>query len=181
MALSRMLKECSNCHQKLPETSFSRNSAGALLSRCRQCRSKLEAKRKKRKKDSRLDAIETDAVDLFCKTARMGGTNIPHSAELIEILMEYFGGVRGFGNVFMKQYYDSPPGGSHRTKMLAAMVSLVSHNSAMGGAKKPLALWSEDELEDELRQRLLETAMTLTPHTLVLEHEKTPEESPDST
>jgi predicted Ser/Thr protein kinase len=32
----------------------------------------------------------------------------------------------------------------------------------MGGAKKPLTAWSEEELEDELRQRILEAATTIT-------------------
>lgn len=155
------MKTCIACKQNLPETSYHRAKDGRLHTKCKTCRSTYERKRRKRKKDTRLDAIEQDAVDVFCKAARMGGSNIPHSAEMIEVLLEYFGGVRGFGNVFMKQYYDSPPGGAHRTRMLETLVRLVSTNTALGGAKKPLSMWSEDELEDELRQRLLETAITL--------------------
>jgi hypothetical protein len=76
--------------------------------------------------------------------------------------MEYFGGVRGFANCYMKQLFDSPSGGAFRTKMLDTVVRLVSANTAMGGAKKPLTAWSEEELEDELRQRILEAATTIT-------------------
>ncbi|NDE18490.1 hypothetical protein EBZ80_26650 [bacterium] len=156
-----MKKTCIECKQELPETSFHRSADGRMHPKCKTCRSSYERKRRKKKKDSRLDAIEQDAVDVFCKAARLGGSTIPHSAELIEVLLEYFGGVRGFGNVFMKQYYDSPPGGAHRTKMLETLVRLVNANTAMGGAKKPLSVWTEDELEEELRQRLMETAITL--------------------
>jgi hypothetical protein len=46
--------------------------------------------------------------------------------------------------------------------MLDTVVRLVSANTAMGGAKKPLTAWSEEELEDELRQRILEAATTIT-------------------
>lgn len=155
------MKVCASCKAELPDTSFHRAQDGRILSKCKTCKANYERKRRKRKKDTRLDAIEQDAVDVFCRAARMGGSNIPHSAELIEVLLEYFGGVRGFGNVFMKQFYDSPPGGAHRTKMLETLVRLVSTNTALGGAKKPLSMWSEDELEDELRQRLMETAITL--------------------
>jgi hypothetical protein len=101
-------------------------------------------------------------VDLFIASARIGGANIPHSSELLEVLMEYFGGVRGFANCYMKQLFDSPSGGAFRTKMLDTVVRLVSANTAMGGAKKPLTAWSEEELEDELRARILEAATTIT-------------------
>jgi hypothetical protein len=46
--------------------------------------------------------------------------------------------------------------------MLDTVVRLVSANTAMGGAKKPLTAWSEEELEDELRQRIIEAATTIT-------------------
>lgn len=154
-------KTCIKCHQELPRTSFHVAADGRRHSQCKKCRSDYERKRRKRKKDERLDQIEADAVDAFCRVARTGGANIPHAAELLETLLEYTGGVRGFANLFMKQYYDSPPGGAHRTKQLETIVRLVSTNTALGGAKKPLALWSEEELEDELRERLMETAITL--------------------
>ena len=75
--------------------------------------------------------------------------------------MEYFGGVRGFANAFMKQFYDSPVGGAFRTKMLDSVVRLVKDNTAMGGSKKPLELMSEEELEAELRRQVLEAALTI--------------------
>jgi len=125
------------------------------------CRRKHENGRRQKKREQRLKEIEKGAVDTFIASARIGGANIPHSSELLEVLMEYCGGVRGFANIYMKQFYDAAPGGAFRTKMLDTMVRLTSANTAMGGAKKPLELWSEDELEDELRQRLLEAAYTI--------------------
>jgi len=98
---------------------------------------------------------------MFIASARIGGANVPHSSELLEVLMEYCGGVRGFANIYMKQFYDAAPGGAFRTKMLDTMVRLASANTAMGGAKKPLTLWSEEELETELHERLMEAAFTI--------------------
>jgi hypothetical protein len=43
--------------------------------------------------------------------------------------------------------------------MLDSVVRLVVGNTAMGGAKKPLELMSEEELEAELRRQVLEAAM----------------------
>ncbi len=93
--------------------------------------------------------------------ARVGGANIPHPSEMLEVLMSYFGGVAGFANVYMKQYFDAPPGGAFRTKLLDTIVRLTSSNTAMGGAKKPLTLWSDEELDEELTKRLTEAAKIL--------------------
>lgn len=155
-------KACVECGVSYPATvaNFHKSKDG-FHSRCRQCRNKRERQKHKKKRNSKLVEIERGAVDLFIASARLGGANIPHSSELLEVLMEYFGGVRGFANAYMKQYYDSPVGGAFRTKMLDSLVRLVVGNTAMGGAKKPLELMSEAELEAELRRQVLEAAMTL--------------------
>jgi hypothetical protein len=157
-----MSKTCIQCKKSFPETTehFHKSKDG-FHSRCKACRRKHENGRRQKKREQRLKEIEKGAVDTFIASARIGGANIPHSSELLEVLMEYCGGVRGFANIYMKQFYDAAPGGAFRTKMLDTMVRLTSANTAMGGAKKPLELWSEDELEDELRQRLLEAAYTI--------------------
>lgn len=157
-----MQKNCIQCKKSLPATEeFFHKSKDGLHSRCKKCRSKHEKERRGRKVAKKLEGLERGAVDLFLASAKMGGANVPHCSELLEVVMEYFGGVRGFANAFMKQFYDSPAGGAFRTKQIETVVRLVSQNTAMGGAKKPLELWTEDELEDELRQRLIETAITL--------------------
>jgi hypothetical protein len=123
---------------------------------CRLCRSKKRAAardRKKVKQQNELEQIEAGGVDLFLKSISKGGSNIPHSAELIEKVFEYFGGVSGFSAVVVKQYWDSKPGSSARNRLLETMCRLVSKNVEQGGARKPLSLWSEEELEQELDSR----------------------------
>ena len=155
-------KTCVECGTSYPATTANfHKSKDGFHSRCRQCRNKQERQKNKKKRNGKLAEIEKGAVDLFIASARLGGASIPHSSELLEVLMEYFGGVRGFANAYMKQYYDSPVGGAFRTKMLDSVVRLVVGNTAMGGAKKPLELMSEDELEAELRRQVLEAAMTM--------------------
>ena len=155
-------KACVECGVSYPATvaNFHKSKDG-FHSRCRQCRNKQERQKNKKKRNGKLAEIEKGAVDLFIASARLGGASIPHSSELLEVLMDYFGGVRGFANAYMKQYYDSPVGGAFRTKMLDSVMRLVVGNTAMGGAKKPLELMSEDELEAELRRQVLEAAMTM--------------------
>jgi len=155
-------KVCVGCGRSLPATTANfHKSKDGLHSHCRRCRNKKFRNERKTKRNKKLEEIERGAVDLFTSAARIGGANIPHSSELLEVLMEYFGGVRGFANAYMKQYYDAPVGGAFRTKMLDSLVRLVVGNTAMGGAKKPLELMSEEELEAELRRQVLEAAMTM--------------------
>lgn len=155
-------KTCIQCGKTFPANSkFFHKSKDGFHARCRLCRNTREQAARKKKRNKKLDQIERGAVDLFVSAARIGGANIPHSAELLECIMEYCGGVRGFANLFMKQYYDSPVGGAFRTKMLDGVQKLVQSNTAIGGAKKPLELMTEDELEAELRRQVLEAAMSM--------------------
>lgn len=160
--MSEDSKVCIQCGTSFPATNrYWHKSKDGFHARCRNCRNTREKESRKKKRNKKLDQMERGAVDLFVAAARIGGANIPHSAELLETLMEYFGGVRGFSNAFMKQYYDSPIGGAFRTKMLDSVVRLVTNNTAMGGAKKPLELMSEEELEAELRKQVIEAAMNM--------------------
>jgi len=167
---------------ELCEKNFHKSKDG-FHSRCKRCRNKNERNARKKLANGKMDEIEKGAINTFIAAARVGGANIPHSSELLECLMTYFGGVLGFSNAFMKQYFDAPAGGAFRTKMLDVIVRLTSTNTAMGGAKKPLTHWSEDELEDELRERLMEAAITIraTPVTHIGHEEPTSAEAPKDT
>ena len=155
-------RACVKCGTSFPATSeYFHRSKDGLHARCRKCRNKSVKEGRSKRRNKKLDEIERGAVKTFIAAARVGGANIPHSSELLECMMEYFGGVRGFANAWMKQFYDSPAGGAFRTKMLDSTMRLVVGNTAMGGAKKPLELMSEEELEAELRRQVLEAAMNL--------------------
>jgi DNA-directed RNA polymerase subunit RPC12/RpoP len=159
---------CIDCGKVYPATNdYFHKSKDGLHPRCKQCRNKKIRKARKSRTTKRLDEIERGALDVFVGAARIGGANIPHSSELLEVLMEYFGGVRGFANCYMKQFYDSTPGGAFRTKMLEGVMRLVTTNTAMGGAKKPLELMTEEELEAELRRQVLEAATAVQAVTVV--------------
>ena len=116
----------------------------------------------RRKKDEKLVAreertlagIEEQARRLFTRGASRGGENVPHVSEVLERVMSLFGGSGGFASMLVKQYYDAPPGSATRTKMLEAITKLTVQTSEMGASKKPLELWTDDELEEELDKRL---------------------------
>lgn len=149
-------KLCIDCGGQFPLSPdhWRKRKDGRWDTRCLICRAKVNRGKRAKQKEKDSSAIERGAVNTFLEAARQGGENIPHSSELLERLMEYFGGTSGFSALLVKQYFDSAPGGATRTKMLDSLVRLVVKNTDMGGAKKPLGQWTDDELELELDGRL---------------------------
>lgn len=155
---------CSKCGNSYPldKQHFgwkARDGKGYFTQDCLACRKQgrlASNERRRAKRDKALRKIEEAGVELFCGTAVIGGSNIPHSAEVIERVFQYFGGVAGFSAVVVKQYWDSPAGGTARNRLIETLCRLVTKNVDSGGAKKPLSLWTEEELEQELNRRFEE-------------------------
>lgn len=153
--------ECGTVHQDTPEH-FPVFRKSRLM--CLACVAKRRKARQAQKNESRarqMAKIESKAVDTLLAASRQGGATIPHSAELLEQLMDYFGGTAGFSSVLLKQYFDAKPGSSARTKMLEMVTRLVTTNAEQGGSKKPLTFWTEEELNAEMEQRLVEAASSI--------------------
>lgn len=147
-------KNCTLCQKPFPATPefFHRKQSGELRGECKACRNQKKRDQGQVKADERLDDIEKGAIEHFIATARRGGGNVPHTREMLEVGMEYFGGARGFMNMFMKNLLDAPSGGAYRTKMLMAWLGLITANTSLGGATKPLEAMTEEELEAEIRR-----------------------------
>jgi hypothetical protein len=150
-------RQCEECKNVLPLTLkfFPRvpGTQDALQFVCRKCkRAKLQQKK--------LQRIESGAIDAYISHLTKGGSNIPHTAELLESIMVYFGGSNGFASLLMKQYFESKPGSRIRNSILEMVVRLASKNTEQGGAKKPLALHTEEELEGEINKRLEQAVLT---------------------
>lgn len=153
-------RTCNKCGKEYP---LEKAYFPKLETTCRLCcraAHREVAKRKNARRKKALDRIEAAGIDLYSSLATEGGSNIPHSAEVLERLFQYFGGVAGFSSVVVKQYWDSPPGGTARNRLIETIVRLVSKNVEQGGAKKPLTLWTEAELEAELEQRFQQALTT---------------------
>lgn len=144
-------RQCDTCSRVLPldrkHFPGMLGTAHAFQMTCRKCK-------KAKKRQQQLDKIENAAVDAFVAKTVSGGSNIPHTAELLEGIMHYFGGANGFASIVMKQYFESPPGSRTRSGILEMVVRLASKNTEQGGARKPIQLYSEDELEQEINKRL---------------------------
>ena len=121
---------------------------------CPECRRTEAQKKVVKREEKTLDRIEQEAARLFTRGASRGGENVPHVSEVLERVMSLFGGSGGFASMLVKQYFDAAPGSATRTKMLEAVTKLTVQTSEMGASKKPLELWTDDELEEELDKRL---------------------------
>jgi hypothetical protein len=150
-------KTCTDCGQTFPVSKdhFRVKKDGSWDVRCLMCRARANRGKKLKQKQRDMKAIEDGALNTFTAAARRGGENIPHSSEVLEHLMQYFGGAAGFAAMMVKQYFDSPPGGNHRTKIAENIVRLVTKNTELGGAKK----WTDEEIEAELDARLRRIAV----------------------
>ena len=150
-------RQCEGCSKNKPKTPkyFPRvpGTQDTYQSLCLKCK-------KSKVRQARLAKIETAAIDTFSKSVLRGGSNIPHTAELLESIMHYFGGANGFSSLLMKQYFESPPGSRIRNSILELVVRLASKNTEQGGAKKPIDLYTEEELEGEINKRLEQAVVT---------------------
>lgn len=148
-------RQCVSCQRVKPLTPkhFRRYGGenGDFKTTCKSCEQKAQSAR-------RMDRIERKAVDHMLASVAIGGSNIPHTAELLESIMHYFGGANGFASMLLKQYFESPPGSRIRTSVLEMIVRLASKNTEQGGAKKPIQLYSEEELEQEIDNRIRQVA-----------------------
>ena len=160
------MKTCEECGDQRDDTPINFPTYKRRRQKCLACVVKLRrqaAEVKAEKRARQMARLETAAVDVMLK-ASSGGTNIPHSAELLEHTMMCFGGVAGFSKILMKQYFDSKAGSPQRVKLLDMITKLVTTNAEQGGAKKPLQFWSEEELEGELDARLAQAVQGFIPN-----------------
>lgn len=147
----RPIKQCAQCDRVLPANKKHfvcvPGCTTSFQSICRKCRAA-------NKRKAELAKIESKAVDTFVKRTISGGANIPHTAELLEAMMTNFGGVNGFASLAMKQYWDAAPGSRIRSQTLEMVTKLATQNTEQGGARKPISLYTEEELEAEIEQRI---------------------------
>jgi hypothetical protein len=167
-------RQCDNCKQVKPLNSkhFPRivGTQHNFQWICRPCKVKV-------KQQAKMELMERKAIGTYLSRTVSGGSNIPHTAELLEGIMHYFGGANGFASLVMKQYFESAPGSRMRNSLLEMVVRLASKNTEQGGAKKPIDLYSEEELEKEIDNRLRQAVLTYGN----VRHIDVQKEEPDST
>jgi hypothetical protein len=81
-----------------------------------------------------------------------GGSNCPHSAELMEKVVSLLGGVNGFAKILVAELFSAPPGSQMRQRALAGLLKLTTDVTASGAAKVPKHLMDDEDIDRELER-----------------------------
>lgn len=119
---------------------------------CKSCTKALMQKKK-------LERLEANACGDFLKKASRGGSEIPHTSEMLESIMHLLGGSHGFASALISQYHAAPAGGRIRTQILEMVAKLANQVAESGATRAPIALMSDSELEAELNKRIEESVI----------------------
>lgn len=120
---------------------------------CKSCTKALMQKKK-------LERLEANACGDFLKKAGRGGSEIPHTSEMLESIMNLLGGSHGFATALISQYHAAPAGGRIRTQILEMVAKLTQKVAESGATRAPIALMSDEELEQELEKRIEESVIS---------------------
>ena len=172
-------KVCEKCGGTFPVEQFGRTEAGNPTRWCSPCRQERQADRAIKRQEKTLDDIEKAALQVFTRGAATGGENVPHVSELLERTIQLFGGSSGFASAIVKQFFDAAPGSATRTKLLETITKLTVNVSEQGASKKPLELWTDEELEAELDQRLEKIASSFRVVEATSERIAAPDDEPE--
>ena len=120
---------------------------------CKQCYKLVRHKQK-------VESTSRRAAESFMQApvVRRGGSNIPHSTELLESIYTLFGGVNGLANELAHTYHSAPSGGRIRTSILESVVRLTNNVAESGAVQKPVSLMTDAELEERLAQKIATAA-----------------------
>lgn len=150
-------RTCEACGVPKALKSFRQSKAGVHDYICRGCRQKLKQKQK-------LEKLESRACENFLTRANdspSGGSNIPHTSEMLESIMTLFGGTQGFASMLASQYHAAPAGGRIRNSILEMVTRLTVKVAESGATRAPVSLMSDEELEVEINKRLESAVLTV--------------------
>lgn len=98
-----------------------------------------------------------------------GGSNCPHSAELMEKVVTLLGGVNGFAKILVAEVFAAPPGSQMRQRALTSLLKLNIDVTASGATKVPKHLMSDEDIEAEMN-RLMDRRLGIAQGTVIEGH-----------
>lgn len=130
---------------------------------CKACRSEQGVLQESAAAMKQLEHIDK-AILRRLANARPGGPNVPHSADLLERIYTIIGGANGMATLLMKTFLQAAPGSPTQQKILAQIMALTHQNTEVGGAKKPVDMLTDEELDAEI-DRLVQAKSMPVPQT----------------
>jgi hypothetical protein len=150
------MKCCGKCGLELPQNGdhFDRDQSkpDGFKNWCKKCRAEKRKAAELSRAASVLETLNKTMIAAIIES-RPGGTNIPHQAEMYQILMSMLGGVQGWGMHWMAQYVAAAPGSQTRERMLGQMQKMAAAVSDSNKVSMPAELMSDADLDLELKKR----------------------------
>jgi len=159
-------RRCGTCRNLFPLTSanFHKDSKGDLGFKniCKKCRTTAAKAADDRQLIANAKELEKEAEDIvgaansFLKVTSSAAAknSVPHLAELYEQMMYVFGGSEGMASRYKETFEAAPEGGSVRRGILDTVLKTGERVSEMGVAQVPTELISDDDLTNEIQNRL---------------------------
>lgn len=154
-----LYRQCIKCLQnKVLETSFHRDPHGAdgYRSDCIECRKKERELAELEKRASLTTAlIDKQGLDALEKLInRPGGSDVPGAAEILEIIIEGFGGPVGYIRAQLADYHAARPGSRERLKFHEQVNRMMLYVDRETGPKRDLTKVDTTDLENMLKTAL---------------------------
>lgn len=141
-------REYGGCEKWYPLTEEFWHRDGENFRRvCKLCRNKIEQERELQRKSEIIDNLDDKLRTLLVRSAESGGSDVPHTREMVEILLRGFGGPVGFGRHVIGEFLAAPRGGAIRQKTVSDVLRMIVKVSESGDANKRAKQMSTEELE----------------------------------
>jgi len=160
-------RACHGCDQDLPVSEFEGNSVVCV--HCDKHRER-EARKYIRKATKKVDAQLLSHMEAFIEKHknRPPSGELPHVGTAAELFLEAYGGLDGLALLHVSEFLTAKPGGSVRQRHLAEVRKLHEKAEAAGYTKKPLSMYTLEELEEQIER--------LSPQVFRLTHDDSNEE-----
>ena len=159
---------CQSCVQEMPTDQFDGN--GTVCVHCMKLKRnavKRHIRQVARKVDEQLLSHLGQFIDKY--QHRMPTTELPNVGTAAEMLLEAYGGLDGWALLHVAEYLMAAPGGQVRQRHLAEVRKLHQQAEDKGYTKKPLAMYTMDELQAQIE--------LLSPQVFKLTHDDEGEET----
>lgn len=148
-------KYCTNCGEdKEIDGSFDKDTTkpDGYRDVCKKCRKTLRTQAAERSKlTAQFAEMEKENLQTL-STLTTGGALNPHCSEMLESLMEPFGGQRGYSKHLWAEYMRAPPGGQLRFKYMQMIMELCKQVSKLDLAERRLDMLDDDDVIKEMKK-----------------------------
>lgn len=156
------MQECLECKESLPVNANyfdrDRGNVNGFKHICKECRAEKRDRDEESEVAKRIKQFDHKALLALEKIIEGQGSAVPHIAEILQRMMEVFGGASGYARHTMNQFLACPPGTAQRTKVLQIISAMTTKVSELGAAKVPRELMTDEELERCIEERIKRVA-----------------------